>query len=299
MTLVLEAMAAPRIWVALAEEGGVYLEAAAALKAGLDDAAEVSMDGWQDLFDRKTDRPDLIVTVGAAALDGALERLAKKDAAWARIPVLASLLPQVVFDARLAAGQVVQRPFSAAVLDQPLGRQLALVKRALPERQRVAVLPGPQTRPQIPLLEREARSRGLQLVTAPEVRAQEEIYPSLKEALTEADVVLALPEPVIYNANTLQNILLASYRARVPLVAFSSAYVKAGAVLAVYSTPAQVARRAVEMVRQWQAGRGLPPLQRPREFEVAVNAKVAASLGLRIDAAAEIAADLRRQEGGR
>ena len=109
--------------------------------------------------------------------------------------------------------------------------------------------------------------------------------------------ISALPDPTVYHAATLQNILLTTYRARVPLVAFSAAYVRAGAVLAVYSTPAQVARRAAEMVKSWQAGRGLPPPQMPREFAVAANAKVAASLGLMLDDAAVIAEDLRRQEG--
>jgi ABC-type uncharacterized transport system substrate-binding protein len=84
----------------------------------------------------------------------------------------------------------------------------------------------------------------------------------------------------------------------VPLVAFSPAYVKAGAVLALYSTPAQVARRAAEMTRTWLAGRGLPPPQAPREFAVTANAKVAASLGLQLDEASLIAEDLRRLEGG-
>jgi ABC-type uncharacterized transport system substrate-binding protein len=133
----------------------------------------------------------------------------------------------------------------------------------------------------------------------PPVTAAEEIYPALKQALSEAEVVLALPDPLIYNSASLQNILLTTYRARIPLVAFSPAYVKAGAVLAVYSTPAQVTRRAVEMLRQWQSGRGLPSPQKPREFEVVVNERVAASLGLWIDMPNLIVADLRRMEDGR
>lgn len=300
MTLVLEATAASRVWVMLAEEGGVHAEAAAALKAELALPLEVSVAGWRAQFDGKTDMPDLIVTVGVAALDGTLERLAKKDAAWARIPVLAILLPQAVFDSRLAASGVGRRPFSAVVLDQPIGRQMALIRRALPNMRHVGVLPGPQTRPQLRQLASEAGARKLELVvSAHEVRTQEEIFPALKAVLEEADLILALPDPLVFNASTLQNILLTAYRARAPLVAFSPAYVKAGAVMAIYSTPTQVARRAAEMVRVWQGGRGLPAPQPSREFAVVTNAKVAASLGLALDDAEEIAADLRRQEGGR
>lgn len=299
MTLVLEVAAAPRVWVVLAEEGGAYAEVAAVLKSELVDPVEVSVAGWQTLFDGRTAIPDLIVTVGVAALDGTLDRLAKKDVAWARVPVLATLLPQAVFDARMASGPVVQRPFSAAVLDQPLGRQIALIKRALPRRQQIGVLVGAQSRPLLDGLEKEARARGLVVVSAPTVGAPEMIYPALKGVLNDAEVILALPDPMVYHGANLQNILLTTYRARVPLVAFSPAYVKAGAVLAVYSTPAQVARRAVEMIGNWLAGRGLPPPQMPREFSIMANSRVAASLGLQIDDPAEIAEDLRRQEGGR
>lgn len=299
MTLVLDATAGPRIWVALSEQGGPYEEVANALRVGMDGSADLRSEPWQYLWERKGEKPDLIVTVGVAAMDGTLERLAARDAGWSQVPVLAILVPQAVFEARRAHPAASGRPFGAVVLDQPLGRQLALIKRALPDRVRVGVVPGAQTRPLLSQLEREARSRGLQLVKGPEVRAPEDIYPSLREVLVEADVVLALPDPAIYNANTLQNILLATYRARVPLVAFSSAYVKAGALLALYSTPAQVARTAVEVLRQWQAGQGLATLQRPREFTAAVNPRVATSLQFLIDDEAALVADLRRLEGGR
>ena len=294
-----QAVAGPRIWVALSEQGGPYEEAAHALRAGMDGSAELRSEPWQYLWERKGEKPDLILTVGVAALDGTLERLAARDADWSQVPVLAILVPQAVFEARRAHPAAGGRAFGAVVLDQPLGRQLALIKRALPDRARVGVVPGAQTRSLLPQLEREARGRGLQLAKGPEVRAPEDIYPSLREVLVEADVVLALPDPAIYNANTLQNILLATYRARVPLVAFSSAYVKAGALLALYSTPAQVARTAVDVLRQWQTGQGLAPLHRPREFTATVNPRVAASLQIRIDDEAALVADLRRLEGGR
>lgn len=297
MTLVLPARAAPRIWVAMSEGGGAYAEAAAVLRTELGADIEIASDAWQTLFDDAQAPPDLIVTVGVAALDGTLERLARLEGAWLRTGVLAILLPQAVFNARQAS--VARRAFSAVVLDQPLGRQLALIRRALPERLRVGILPGPQTQPLLAGLQKEAAARGMALAVAPPVTAVESIYPALKSVLDDAQVILALPDPVVYNAASLQNLLLTTYRARVPLVAFSAAYVKAGATLALYSTPAQVARRGVEMARGWIAGRGLPAPQSPREFSVAVNARVAASLGLALDDAAQIAEDLRRQEAGR
>lgn len=297
MTLVLPAHA-QRVWVALADEGGVHAETAAVLRAELD-GLTLTTGVWQTLLDDRGEPPALIVTVGTAAFEETLNWLASRSGAWERVPVLATLLPRASYDAQVlrhATGAAGRRPLSAAVLDQPLGRQMALLKRAMPERRRVGVLAGPQTRALLAGLEKAANTGGFRLVVAP-VNALEDIYPALKTVLESADVILALPEPTVYHSATLQNILLTTYRARVPLVAFSPAYVKAGAVLAVYATPAQVARRAAEMVKRWQAGRGLPPPQMSRELAVVANAKVAASLGLLLDDAALIAEDLRRQEG--
>ncbi|WP_172599999.1 ABC transporter substrate-binding protein [Sulfuricystis multivorans] len=296
MTLVSEALAAPLVWVVLAESGAVHLETANDLKAALTGTADVRVDRGAELFAGRGARPDLIVTVGTAALDGALEQLPKKDASWSKIPLIATLVPQSIVEARRAI--VGSRPFAAVVLDQPLARQLALIRRALPESRRVGVLPGPLTRPRLAEIEKEAHSRGLQLVVGPAVRAAEDIYPSLKEVLISADVVLALPDPLIYNAGTLQNILLTTYRARVPLVAFSSAYVKAGALLAVYSSPSQVARQTAKVVRDWLRERKLSPIVFIREFTVVANDRVAASLGLPPFEVDEIAADLHRLEAG-
>jgi hypothetical protein len=295
MTLVYAA-APPRILLVQTEEGPAHAEVVAALKVELADQAALASGSLAALQDEKAPLPDLVVAIGAAAFEGVLRTLAVRDGRE-RIPVLATLLPRTAYDATLARGLAVRRPVSAAVLDQPLSRQAALLARALPQLRRIAVLPGMQTRPLLRPLERELNLHGLQLVLAPEVKTADEIYPSLKVALDEADVILALPDATIYHGASLQNILLTTYRARKPLVGFTAVQVRAGAVLAVYSTPTQVAGRSAEMLRTWLAGRGLPPPQGPRDFSVVTNAKVADSLGLRLEDAATLAAELRREEG--
>jgi hypothetical protein len=295
MTLVYAQPAGPRIWIALAEEGGAYAEAAAVLKAELAGRAETEVDVWQKLLREDKSPPSLVVTVGVSAFEGMLPGLDARGAAWEAVPVVATLLPRAAFDAQ--RGKTGRHPLSAVVLDQPLERQLALIRRALPERQHVGILLGAQSRQARTELNRAASSFGLRL-TMSEVGAGDDLYPALRDVLQNADVLLALPDQSIYHGGSLQNILLTTYRARVPMVAFSPAYVRAGAVLAVYSTPAQVARRTASLVLGWQPGRPLPPVQTPREFAVLTNPKVAASLGIRLDDAASIAEDLRRREGG-
>lgn len=296
MTLVLPVAAAERILVVLSGEDGVYAETAIVLRNELEREAALKFGLPGKLLDTQEAPPALIITVGTAAYDATHKWLGERQAIWGHVPVLATLLPRSAYDMRATEVRRSGRVMSAVVLDQPINRQMALIKRALPSWSRVGVLMGPQTRPQLPLLERQARLRDLRLVTSTPVDSAEQIYPALKEVFESADMLLALPDAVLYNSSSLQNILLASYRARVPLVVFSPAYVKAGALMAVYTTPGQAARHAASLVRGWLAGRGLPPVQAPREFEVVVNNHVANSLGLRIDDAAQIAEDLRREE---
>lgn len=291
-------MAEKRVWVVLSENSGAYAEAAETLRGGLAEWNPL-IGPWAELA-AAGEPPALVVTLGHAALDTSLRGLAEKAGSWERVPVLATLLPRSSYEATLAAGQVGRRPLSAVVLDMPLARQLALIKLALPERTRVGVLVGPLTRPLLAQLGQEAQARQLQLIATAPVASTEAVFPALKEALESADVLLALPEPSVYHSASLQNILLASYRARVPLVAFSAAYVKAGALLAVYATPAQVARQAAAVARGWLAGRyadGAPPVQSSREFSIVANPHVATALGIRLDEAERLAEALRRREG--
>ncbi|MDX9994073.1 MAG: ABC transporter substrate binding protein [Rhodocyclaceae bacterium] len=297
MTLVYAQGSQPRIWVALSEEGGPYAESAAVLRAELADRSSLVIGKWPVTFADRRSPPDLVITVGMAAFEGVLDNLESRGAEWAGVPVLATLLPRSGYEARLKAMQKAGRPVSAVVLDQPADRQLALIARALPDRRRVGVLSGSRSQALVLELQQAAavRRMGLDVITG--VTAPETLFPALKGVLETADVILSIPDPTVYHAGSLQNILLTTYRARVPLVAFSPAYVKAGAILAVYSTPAQVARHAVGMVRSWQASGSLPPMQMPAEFAVSSNPKVAASLGISLDDAAEIAEDLRRGGG--
>jgi putative tryptophan/tyrosine transport system substrate-binding protein len=296
LALSLPAAARDKIWVVMSGEGGVYAETATVLRNELERDVALKFGIPGSLLDTQEAPPTLIVTVGTAAFDTTHRWLSERYAIWGHVPVIATLLPRSAYDARMEQAGRSARAMSAVLLDQPINRQMALIKRALPNWSRVGVLLGPQTRPQLPLLERQARQRDLRLVPSLAVDSLEQVYPALREVLQSADVLLALPDAVLYNSSSLQNILLASYRARVPLVAFSPVHVKAGALMAVYTTPSQVARHAAGMVRGWVAGRGLPPAQAPREFDVVVNNHVANSLGLRIDEATQIADDLRREE---
>jgi len=220
--------------------------------------------------------PDVVVAVGVKAS----QALAASDL---KMPVLSILVPRASFEkiARHSGRGREPRKFSAIYLDQPWSRQMRLIRLALPGRNRVGVLLGAESQEQVAALLDAASEQNLQLL-ATAVETADGLLPALGKALEESDVLLAVPDNQIFNSGTLQNVLLTSYRYHDPVVAFSPAYVRAGALLSVHSLPVQLAHHAAEVL-QHAATAMLPPPQYPKYFAVSVNLHVARSLGLQIE----------------
>ncbi len=287
------ARAEPAVLVVSSERSPAYLEAAAAVAAEVlraEPRRELVQLTVEELAAYRGPAPRFYVSLGAEAC-----RALGRPAAAA--PVLCALLPRASFERVLRdTGRRSGALLSALYLNQPVGRQLDLMRLALPQARRVGVLWGPDSQISETLLEAAAQARGLQVVGV-SVRPDEPVFNGLKKILDESDLLLALADPQIYNSNSIQNILLASFRAQVPMLAFSPAYVRAGALMAVYSTPAQIGQQAGLMARGVLQGQPLGVPQYPLQFEVSVNEHVARSLGLRLDAGS-LAERLRRQERG-
>lgn len=216
---------------------------------------------------------DVAVAVGASALRQLLQQATPKQ-------IIVVLITRSALDEELARLPAKSgREIHAIVLDQPLGRYLDLMRLAFPQRQRVGLLLGPGGVPQQKSLERLASEREMSVSVA-HVNEDVVFIPQLERLLTQCDVLLALPDTSVHNRNTVQPLLLTTYRAGVPVVAYSEAYAQAGALLALYSTPAQLARQTAEVVHSLTLGRNAPVIQGPRYFSVSVNGSVARSLGL-------------------
>jgi ABC-type uncharacterized transport system substrate-binding protein len=214
------------------------------------------------------------------------------------VPILCALLPRSSFERILrGSNRKASSQFSAIYLDQPLGRQLELIRLALPSVRRIGVLWGPESQIQAPTLRALAPSMGFQLAESV-VAPDEPLFPALKRVLDGADAILAFADPVVFNGSSVQNVLLTSFRARVPLVAFAPAYVRAGAVLALYVTPAQIGQQVALIARgALLQGKSLPATPSyAQNFTIAVNEHVAHSLGLSMTVDG-LTAQLRRREG--
>ncbi|MEI8030483.1 MAG: ABC transporter substrate binding protein [Comamonadaceae bacterium] len=287
------AVQATTVVIVSSERSAAYSEAAQALVGELERGGlsrpEILQVTVAELSAAGPLAPRLFVGLGTEAANV----LAK---AASTAPILCALLPRHSFELLLNSGRKSSSQLSALYLDQPLSRQLELIHLALPKARHIGVLWGPDSKLQASALKAQLQVRGLDLIEA-SVEHNELLFPGIRRVVEDADVLLALPDPLVYNSHSIQNILLTSFRAKVPMVAFSPAYVRAGALLALYVTPTQVGLQAANIARGVLQGKALSAMPiYSQDFSVSVNEHVARSLGLSLDADI-LREQLRRREG--
>jgi ABC-type uncharacterized transport system substrate-binding protein len=219
----------------------------------------------------------LIVSLGT-------EAFRQVTASNAKPAVLAALIPRISFErVLLESNKKSGANVSALYLDQPFGRQLDLLHLALPGSRRVGVLWGAESFGQQGMLNAALQARGLAISEGLFAEGLP-LIDALRGALQGADVLMAVADNTVYNSSTVANILLTSYRAKTPVIAFSPSYVKAGALLSVHSTATQAGLQVASMAAHFLQTGNLPASQYPTEFTVTTNEYVARSLGLNLDA---------------
>lgn len=294
----LSALAVRPLWAAdavafiLSERGGAYNEVAEAMRREVNGVADVTQRVAGEIETLARVPLRAVVAIGTEACRSLAQSSVAAPAS------LCVLLPKIAYDRIAESARARHKALAALVLDQPMARQMALIRLALPERRRIAVLLGPETAALGTALAASAAAQGMR-VNLGRIESPDDLAGALQKILVDAEVLLAVPDSVVFNSRTIQNILRTAFKSRVPLVAFSPAYVKAGALVAVYSTPAQVGRQAGRSLRAALAGRELPQQQYPQEFDVSVNAHVARALGIELEDETTLAELLRKMEPAR
>ena len=281
-----------KVLVVLSDNSAPYEFFATALNNSLPALMRATVLEHPEQFSSAVTQVDLIVAVGMKATQATTVQN--------RIPVLAAMIPQAGYEALLAqaATKKILPQMSAIYLDQPWLRQVDFWRAALPERRRIGLLHSSDTHIDVARLRKDIAQRGGALITQP-VHSADELFSGLESVLASSDVLLATPDSLIYSSSNIRNILLTSYRYRVPLIGLSQAYVNAGALCAVFSTPEQLAAQAGAMVISFARNRQLPVPQFPAAYTIAVNQQVARSLGIELPSPEAIRSQMDQAKEGR
>lgn len=228
---------------------------------------------------------DLIVTLGPHTT----ERILRTNP---DTPVLSALIRESFFS-HLVANLALDENFnpkkvSAIFLDQPILRQMRLVKHLLEKpkievHQDVGILLGPT---QVQWQDQWHHSAEVVKVPLNMVLLNRKDNPiaALNFLLQNTKAIILLPDQNVFNRHTALGILLAAYKKQIPLIGYSRKYVRLGAIGAVYSNGKQIAHQIAQSLISIQQvpSYKLPGKQYPTTFSVAINYQVAKSLGLNI-----------------
>ncbi|MCG2575956.1 hypothetical protein LZ012_02980 [Dechloromonas sp. XY25] len=256
----------------LSESGGAYGEFAGTLEETL------SGSSWNIVSTTLADAPpsvpapsDLVVAVGSEALRKALSRVDSP-------PIIATLIPRQSYERILGEYRRPSR-ITAIYLDQPAARQAAFFRQLFPDQKRFGLLASPETRGQLGPYRQAFSNAGL-VLDIEDADTDKALLPALNAVLDRSAALLALPDNTIYRRNNIKAILITAFRHQRPIIGYSAAFVTAGALAALHTTPPQIARQTADLIIS--NGTNLPPPSGPHLFAIAINPNVAQALGLKI-----------------
>lgn len=168
---------------------------------------------------------------------------------------------------------------AAIALDQPVARQLALIRQLLPDAEKVGVLLGPTSAEVSGRLDMAARQAGLSIRSITLARDEDPVD-AIRDLLTSTDVILAIHDPDVLNPTTAKWLLYMAYQQRRPVIGYSEGFTRGGALASVFSTPEQIGRHAAELL---QHGAIAGEITEPAFFKVRTNTSVASLLGIELD----------------
>ena len=218
-------------------------------------------------------KPDLIFAVGLWALQAIVARPPSAPVVYAMVLNPPSVLGA---DARNVTG---------ASMNVPVEQPIRLFKQLGPQVKRIGVI---FNRNRTGYLVRQAqavaREEGLELITR-EVSSPKDVVAALESLQDGIDALWIVPDETTLSQAVVQQMLLFSYRKRIPLLGLSDRHAQMGALFALsFASGEDIGRQAGELAQAILSGRapsGVPSTN-ARKVYLTVNLKAAQKLGLEI-----------------
>jgi putative ABC transport system substrate-binding protein len=183
---------------------------------------------------------DLVFALGSRATKLAAERFPERPVVATMVLPLSDLqaLPNV----------------TGVALEFPVADQIQWMRRLLPGAHRIGVLYDPARNQEwVDAARRAADKEGLTLVPIA-VKSARELPVGLKRLARDADVLWAISDKTVFSSQTLKQVLLSSFRNKIPVVGLSRSWVKAGAFYALDRDYQDLGRQNGVIARRLLAG---------------------------------------------
>ena len=223
---------------------------------------------------------DVIVAINTPSVQAAKKASAAIPIVMTRIadPVKSGLVPSL----SRPGGNVTGLSF---MVDELSGKRLALLKEALPNVSRVALLwykPNAGSEIVVGAMKAASREIGLELLLLP-VRSPADLIGAFQTATRRRVEALIVVEDAVATSHMVEILSLAATHS-LPVVSQYRTFALAGALLAYGPSPSAMYRRAAYYVDRILKGAkaGDLPVEQPTKFELVINLKTAKALGVTI-----------------
>jgi len=223
--------------------------------------------------------PSLILTLGSTAT--ALIHKHVKD-----LPVVFCMVLNPVASGFVRSMESSGNNLTGASLDVPARIQFETLKAVVPSLKRVGVLYNPrETGEVIGSASKEAEDVGVELIAIP-VSSPERLQEALETLQRRRiDALWSVADGTVFSSDrSIEFLLRRTLEYRIPFMGLSSAFVKAGALLALSVDYKDVGVQCGELAVQVLAGRPPPslPITVPRMVTLYLNLNVAKAIGVKI-----------------
>lgn len=214
--------------------------------------------------------PSLVLALGSRAAQTAMDTVGD-------VPIVTGLI--------LSGNDMKGHPNAAGVvLEFPLKTQFQWAHRMMPSVKKIGVLYNPkENQRRVDAAQKVAQREGLELILRP-VASPRELPDALQSLSREVEALWGLPDRLVLSPQTAKNILLFSFRNRIPFIGLSTSWVKAGALYALHwdyrDLGAQCGELAIRSMRGTPLS-GLSPA-RPRTVRYSLNLRTADHMKLKI-----------------
>jgi putative ABC transport system substrate-binding protein len=176
---------------------------------------------------------------------------------------------------------------TGASMNVPVEQSIRLFKQLGQHIKRIGVIFNPaKTGYLVKRAQLVARDEGLELVTR-EISSAKEVIGALESFQDGIDALWIVPDETTLSQAVVQQMLLFSYRRRVPLLGLSDRHAQMGALFALsFASGEDIGRQAGELAQAILTGRAAAdiPYTSARKLYLTVNLKAAQKLGLEIPA---------------
>jgi putative tryptophan/tyrosine transport system substrate-binding protein len=169
-------------------------------------------------------------------------------------------------------------------LNYPLSTQFDWLKKFFPLQKTIAILYNPaENESTIQEARQLSQKAGFNLIAIP-VEGPKNLPYALEQLANNIEILMAIPDETVMSLATAKEVLLASFRNKVPLVGLSDNWVKSGALYALSWDYIDLGKQCADMANKLLQGTPIKNIhpEHPRKVTYTINSKIAEHMNLEI-----------------